>query len=137
MARGLLWSRPLDGVVVAAIAGALFGLLHALMTVSLGLSQHVTGIGISLLGTSLSYFSFRLLITASASPTIVPFRSTRIPLLSDIPIIGPVLFDESPLVYLAFLVAAATAYVLYRTPIGLALRMVGENPPPRIRRGST
>lgn len=119
-----LWT----GVAVAAASGAAFGLLHGFMTVSLGLSQHVTGIGISLLGTSLCYFSFRLLITGTAQPTIVPFGSVRIPLLADIPVIGPVLFNQSPLLYLAFLVAAATAYVLYRTPVGLALRMVGENP---------
>jgi ABC-type uncharacterized transport system permease subunit len=119
-----LWT----GVGTAAAAGAAFGLLHGLMTVSLGLSQHVTGIGISLLGTSLSYFSFRLIVTATASPTIVPFRSMKVPVLSAVPAIGPVLFDQSPLVYLAFLIAAATGYVLYRTPIGLALRMVGENP---------
>jgi general nucleoside transport system permease protein len=119
-----LWT----GVLVAAMAGAVFGLLHAFLTVSLGLSQHVTGIGISLLGTSLSYFSFRLLITATASPTIVPFPPLRLPILADIPVIGPVVFVQSPLVYLAYGLVGLTAYVLYRTPLGLALSMVGENP---------
>src|SRR3979490_3163668 len=50
-----LWA----GVVVAALTGAVFGLLHALLTVPLGLSQHVTGIGITLFATSLSYFVYR------------------------------------------------------------------------------
>jgi general nucleoside transport system permease protein len=119
-----LWT----GVLVAAMAGAVFGLLHAFLTVSLGLSQHVTGIGISLLGTSLSYFSFRLLITTTASPTIVPFPPLRVPVLADIPVIGPVVFVQSPLVYLAYALVGLTAYILYRTPLGLALSMVGENP---------
>jgi len=119
-----LWT----GVLVAATAGALFGLLHAFLTVSLSLSQHVTGIGVSLLGTSLSYFSFRLLITATASPTIVPFSPLRVPVLADIPVIGPVIFVQSPLVYLAFTLVGVTAYIIYRTPLGLAWSMVGENP---------
>jgi len=119
-----LWT----GVLVAATTGALFGLLHAFLTVSLSLSQHVTGIGVSLLGTSLSYFSFRLLITATASPTIVPFSPLRVPVLADIPVIGPVIFVQSPLVYLAFTLVGVTAYIIYRTPLGLAWSMVGENP---------
>ena len=119
-----LWT----GVLVAATVGALFGLLHAFLTVSLSLSQHVTGIGVSLLGTSLSYFSFRLLITATASPTIVPFSPLRVPILADIPVIGPVIFVQSPLVYLAFTLVGVTAYIIYRTPLGLAWSMVGENP---------
>ena len=48
-------------MLVAALAGAAFGLLHAILTVPLGLSQHVTGIGITLLATSLTYFTYRLL----------------------------------------------------------------------------
>jgi ABC-type uncharacterized transport system permease subunit len=115
------------GVCVAALVGAAFGLLQAFLTVPLGLSQHVTGIGVSLLGTSLSYFSFRLLITATATPTVKPFPIVRVPILSEIPVVGPVLFDQSPLVYLAFALAVTVAYILYRTPLGLALRMVGEN----------
>src|SRR3546814_3964891 len=55
---GDLWTA----VLVAAAAGALFGLLHALFSVTLGLSQHVTGIGITLLATALSYFAFRILL---------------------------------------------------------------------------
>jgi general nucleoside transport system permease protein len=118
-----LWT----GVCVAALVGAAFGLLHAFLTVPLGLSQHVTGIGVSLLGTSLSYFSFRLLVTATATPTIKPFSAVRVPILSEVPVVGPVFFNQSPLVYLAFALAMIVAYILYRTPLGLALRMVGEN----------
>ncbi|KRQ15796.1 ABC transporter permease [Bradyrhizobium manausense] len=118
-----LWT----GVCVAALVGAIFGLLHGFLTVPLGLSQHVTGIGISLLGASLSYFSFRLLIASTATPTIKPFSAVRVPLLADIPLVGPVLFEQSPLVYLAFSLAIAVSYILYRTPLGLAVRMVGEN----------
>src|SRR3712207_4196300 len=77
-----LWT----GVAVAAFAGALLGLLHATLTVPLGLSQHVTGIGVTLLGTSLTYFTYRMVLPqATTPPTIQPFRPWPIPGLSEIP----------------------------------------------------
>jgi len=117
------------GLVVAALAGAAFGLLHATLTVPLGLSQHVCGIGITLLATSLSYFTYRLVLPEVTSPPrIEPFQPLPIPGLSEIPVIGPALFNQTPLTYLAFITVALVAWVLYRTPLGLAVRAAGENP---------
>src|SRR5690606_2838184 len=117
------------GVLVAALAGGLFGLLHGTLTVPLGLSQHVTGIGITLLATSLTYFTYRIALPEVTSPPkIQPFQPLAVPYLSDVPIIGPALFNQTPLTYLAFIVAALTAWILYRTPVGLAVRAAGENP---------
>lgn len=122
---GDLWT----GVAVAALAGAMFGALHATLTVPLGLSQHVVGIGITLLASSLTYFVYRLVLPEVTSPPrIEPFRPSAIPYLSDIPLIGPALFNQTPLTYLAFVTVALVAWVLYRTPLGLALRAAGENP---------
>ncbi len=120
-----LWT----GVLVAALAGALLGLLHALLTVPLGLSQHVTGIGVTLLGTSLSYYVYRMALPqVSSPPTVEPFQPFAVPVLSDIPVIGPALFNQTPLTYAALAAVGLVAWVLYRTPAGLAVRMVGENP---------
>lgn len=120
-----LWS----GVLVAALVGPAFGLVLALLTVPLGLSQHVTGIGVTLLATSLSYFIYRVALpNVSSPPRIEPFAPVNIPGLSDLPFIGPALFQQTPLTFLALALFAVTAFVLYRTPIGLALRAVGENP---------
>jgi simple sugar transport system permease protein len=117
------------GVLVAALAGAVFGLLHAVLTVLLGLSQHVSGIGITLLATSLSYFTYRTALPSVTSPPrIVPFQPIAIPGLSDLPFIGPALFAQTPLTWLAFVLVALTALLLYRTPLGLAIRAVGDNP---------
>src|SRR5690606_13417837 len=117
------------GLVVAALAGAAFGLLHATLTVPLGLSQHVVGIGVTLLATSLTYFTYRLVLPEVTSPPkIEPFQPLPIPGLSDIPVVGPALFNQTPLTYLAFLTVAIVAWLLYRTPLGLALRAAGENP---------
>ena len=122
---GDLWT----GVAVAALSGALFGLLHGTLTVPLGLSQHVVGIGITLLATSLTYFTYRLALPEVTSPPrIEPFQPLPIPLLSDIPVVGPAFFAQTPMTYLAFATVAVVAWVLYRTPLGLAVRAAGENP---------
>jgi simple sugar transport system permease protein len=122
---GDLWT----GVFVAAFAGAAFGLLHATLTVPLGLSQHVVGIGITLLATSLTYFTYRLALPQVTSPPkIEPFQPLPIPGLSQIPVVGEALFSQTPLTYLAFVSVAVVAWVLYRTPLGLAVRAAGENP---------
>jgi ABC-type uncharacterized transport system permease subunit len=117
------------GVLVAALAGAAFGLLHAILVVPLGLSQHVTGIGITLLATSVSYYCYRLILPeVTTPPKIAPFEPWPVPLLSDLPLVGHILFRQTPLTYLAFCVALLLAWFLYRTPAGLAVRTVGENP---------
>ena len=120
-----LWT----GLAVAALSGALLGLLHAGLTVPLGLSQHVSGLGITLLASSLAYYFYRLTVTVGAlPPTIEPFRPIRLPGLSDLPFVGPALFSQTAPTYLALVAVAVTAWVLTRTPLGLALRMCGENP---------
>ena len=117
------------GVLVAALAGALFGLLHAVLTVILGLSQHVSGIGITLLATSVSYFTYRTALPSVTSPPrITAFQPVTIPGLSDLPFIGPALFQQTALTWLALALVALVAFVLYRTPLGLAIRAVGDNP---------
>ncbi len=117
------------GVVVAALAGAMFGLLHALLTVPLGLSQHVSGLGITLLATSASYFTYRTALPdVSTPPRIEPFRPIDAGPLSDVPFLGPVLFQQTALTWLAFVMVGLVAWALYRTPLGLALRAVGDNP---------
>jgi general nucleoside transport system permease protein len=122
---GSLWT----GVCVAALTGAAFGLLHALLTVPLGLSQHVTGIGITLLATSAAYFTYRVYLPNVATPPrITPFQPIEIAGLAELPFVGPALFQQTPLTYLALALFALTSVVLYRTPLGLAIRAVGENP---------
>ncbi|MEO1677838.1 MAG: ABC transporter permease [Pseudomonadota bacterium] len=120
-----LWT----GLAVAALSGAAIGLLHAMLTVPLGLSQHVSGLGITLFASSLAYYLYRLIVeVGELPPTIEPFQPIDLPFLSDLPVIGPVLFAQSAPTYLALALVAVTAWVLARTPLGLAVRMTGENP---------
>jgi general nucleoside transport system permease protein len=110
------------GVAAAAATGAVLGLLHAFLTVGLALSQHVSGLGITLLATSLSYYGYRVSFPkVSTPPTITPF--------AEMDWLGlPVLAQQTPLTLLALLLVPLLAYVLYRTPLGLSVRMAGENP---------
>jgi simple sugar transport system permease protein len=110
------------GVAAAAAAGAVLGLLHGLLTVTLSLSQHVSGLGITLLATSLSSYAYRVSFPkVDKPPTVEPFAS-----MEWLPV--PVLNAQTPLTLLALVLVPLTAWVLYRTPLGLAVRMVGENP---------
>jgi len=110
------------GVLAAAVVGALFGALHALLTVVLALSQHVAGLGLTLLATALSYFAYRVAFPkVNTPPTITPFAP-----MDWLPI--PVLQQQTPLTLLALVLVPLLGWGLYRTPAGLALRMAGESP---------
>jgi len=99
------------------------------LTVTLGLSQHVSGLGMTLFASSFSYYVFRLIVpVAGTPPTVTPFQPIAIPGLSTVPFVGPAFFSETPPTYLAIMIALVIAYIVFRTPIGLAIRMTGENP---------
>jgi general nucleoside transport system permease protein len=118
-----LWA----GALAAAFAGAAFGVLHGVLTVPLALSQHVAGLGITLLATSLSYFAYRVAFPkVNTPPTITPFAPLQ--WFEGLPLVGKVLAAQTALTWLATLIALAVGYMLYKTPLGLAVRMVGENP---------
>ena len=120
-----LWT----GVLLAALAGMAMGLLLGLLTVPLGLSQHVTGIGITLLASSMAYYAYRVLLpNVSTPPTIEPFPPLAETWLADLPLLGPVLAQQTVLTLLALALVPLLAWLLYRTPIGLALRAAGDNP---------
>jgi len=117
------------GIVVAALTGAFFGLIHAILTVPLGLSQHVSGLGVTLFATSVSYFTYRTALPdVSSPPRIEPFRPLEIPLLSDVPFVGAVLQQQTAMTWLAFLLVALVWYGLNHTPLGIAIKAVGDNP---------
>jgi ABC-type uncharacterized transport system permease subunit len=118
-----LWT----GVLVAGLVGGAFGLLHSVLTVWLTVSQHVAGLGITLLASSLSYFVYRISFPrVDSPPTILPFQPLEF--LAPIPLLGPVLAAQTAFTLLALFLVPLVAFILYRTPAGLALRMVGENP---------
>jgi len=122
---GSIWA----GVLAAAMVGMLLGLLMAFLAVNLGLSQHVSGLGITLFATGLAMFIYRLHFgSPTVPPTIEPFKQITLPLLSKIPLIGPGLFTQYSLTYIAWLLVPLLSILLYKTRLGLKIRTVGENP---------
>ena len=117
------------GVFAAACVGMLLGFLMALLSVNLGLSQHVSGLGITLFATGLAMFIYRLHFGSPTVPPVVqPFKQVALPVLSKIPVIGTGLFTQYALTYIAWLLVPALSILLYKTTIGLKIRTVGENP---------
>jgi simple sugar transport system permease protein len=111
-------------VLVAGLAGALLSSIHAFLSITLKVNQIVSGLALSLMGVGVSGLLGQGLIGLAAP------RLTRIhiPILSSIPIIGPVLFAQDPLVLISVLLAPALWFILFKTMIGLKIRSVGENP---------
>lgn len=121
-ATGNLWL----GVLAAILAGILAGLLMGLLAVRLGVSQHVSGLGITLLLTGLSLFGFRLIYgEPRIPPSIAPFE--RLSILSQVPVLGEIL-GQYALTYIALALVPLCWWLLYRTNFGLQIRAVGENP---------
>jgi general nucleoside transport system permease protein len=119
---GSLWL----GVLAALLAGALAGLLMGFFAVKLGVNQHVSGLGITLLLTSLSLFFFRVIFGESQNPPkIEPFP--QLTFLQGVPLIGDIL-SQYALTYIAILLVPIVWWVIYRTNFGLDMRAVGENP---------
>jgi simple sugar transport system permease protein len=120
---------PAAGLGAAVLAGLLSSLFLSFLYVTVRASQVVVGIVFNVLAVGLSSFLYRLAMGEAASPQpVAMIPQVRIPGLSDIPIVGPILFSQSPLLYATFALVALAAVVLFRTHFGLALRAVGENP---------
>lgn len=114
------------GVLAAMGTGALMGLAMAFVTVNLQAQQGISGIGFYLFGLGMSNLLFQKMV--GTVETVQGFPAVSIPLLSDIPIFGEIFFNQSILVYLAFLLVPAAWFVLNKTNLGLKIRSVGENP---------
>lgn len=116
---------PWLGVVAAMATGGLISLIHAVLTVTLRANQVVSGLALTLFGTGLSSFLGKPLV---GQPAPAAFVKTPIPLLADLPVLGPILFRQDMLVYISYALVPLLWYYMFRTRPGLHLRAVGENP---------
>lgn len=120
---GSLWF----GLLIAILSGVIAGLLMGLLSVTLGVNQHVSGLGITILLTGLSLFLFRLVYGGRSTPPYIPSFQAVTP-FKDVPILGTI-SQQYLLTYITFLVIVPLAwFILYRTRFGLNIRAVGENP---------
>jgi simple sugar transport system permease protein len=112
------------GVVAGLLAGAAMSLIFAVITLTLMANQVASGLALSIFGVGLSAFVGK----PYESESMVAVPPIRLPLLADIPVIGPALFNQQSLVYLSWLLFAGVTWFLYRSRAGLVLRAVGESP---------
>lgn len=116
------------GAIAALIAGGLVGLLHAYLCVTLRVDQLVSGLAINLATGGLTAFWARVVFASGNAQQLQGFTTIGIPVLKDIPVIGPLLFNQDALVYFLFLLVPLSTYLLFRSSLGLSLRAVGEYP---------
>lgn len=111
------------GVLAALLAGSGLALIHAFLAVSRGANQLASGLALVFFGLGLTAFAGRPYV----GKKITGLANQPLPLLSDIPFVGPVLFNHDSLTYLVFLLGPALWWLLFRSRWGLYLRSVGEN----------
>ncbi len=116
------------GAVFGVCGGLLFGVVMALLAIEARADQVVAGVGINLAAIGLTSYLFQQKFSGESRAVVDRVGDLEIPLLSDIPEIGPALFDNDPLVYLAFMLVPVSWFLLYRTKWGLAIRASGELP---------
>ncbi|MCD6509639.1 MAG: ABC transporter permease [Thermoprotei archaeon] len=121
----LTTGNPWLGMLMAAIAGALMAFIHAFVSISLQANQIISGLALTMLGMGISGLVGKPFI---GIPLRFTLRPIAIPLLSDIPLLGPVFFKQDAIVYLSYILSLAMWFFLYRTKPGICIRAVGENP---------
>ena len=113
------------GLIVGIAAGASLSLLHAFLSISIKANQIISGIGIWLFAMGFTAYIFRLV---PIREPINGFSGVHIRVLSDLPIIGPILFQQNILVYFGFVLVLVFYMLFYFTPFGLLVRATGDNP---------
>lgn len=122
---GLATGNHWLGLGAAMVAGGLMGLIHAFLCIHLRANQVVSGLALTIFGTGLSGFLGKDLV---GIPLPSAFRPIDIPVLSDLPVLGPILFQHDILVLFSYLLAPLCWFLVFRTRAGLNLRAVGDNP---------
>jgi len=118
------------GLLASAVGGAVLAGVVAIATVRFCADQMVTGLAVNILALGLTSFLLRGLFGRGEAPTIrvTPLAPVPIPVLSDIPLLGPLLFHQPALTYVGLVLVVAMFVLLHRMRAGLTLRAVGENP---------
>jgi simple sugar transport system permease protein len=118
------------GLVVAILTGGLLAALHALLVIRFKVDQIVSGVAINIFGSGITSFISSRYLEANIDKlnNSGTFKIITIPVLSRIPILGPIFFEQAPITYIMILVVAIMFIVLFYTPWGLRTRAVGEHP---------
>ncbi|MGI9951466.1 ABC transporter permease [Moorellaceae bacterium AZ2] len=121
--------NPWIGVLMGSLGGLAVALILGYMSITVKADQVVAGTGINILSIGLTSYLLNVVFGIGAKPSAVAaFQEWAVPGLSNLPFVGPVLFRQIPLVYVALLLVPLTWYIIYKTPFGLSMRAIGENP---------
>jgi ABC-type uncharacterized transport system permease subunit len=112
-------------LAIAGLAGAVFSAIHAFLSVTLRANQIVSGLALTIFGTGLAIFIGK---SIEGEPIPTKFSAIRFGPLADIPVVGPILFEQDPIVYATIAAAVGIRFYLRNTRTGLSLRSVGESP---------
>ncbi len=115
-------------VALGMVSALLLAALHAVVSIRFKVDQIISGTVINILAIGVTGFMYRAFLAENLPAGPGTFPILNIPLLADIPVLGPILFRQKPLTYLMLLLALAVQYVLFFTPWGLRTRAVGEHP---------
>jgi simple sugar transport system permease protein len=118
----------LVGLLVAMLSAGLIALLHARLSIHYKVDQIISGTVINLLAVGITNFTANAYIDPNHIAGVGIFPVLEIPILSKIPILGPIFFQHQPLVYVMLILVAVVQYALFNTPWGLRTRAVGEHP---------
>lgn len=118
----------LVGLLCGIFSGALIAALHAVLSIHYKIDQVISGTVINLLAVGITNYVANVYIDPTHLSGVGVFPTIPIPILSDIPIIGPILFSHQPMIYLMFILVIFIQYLVFHTPMGLRMRSVGEHP---------
>jgi simple sugar transport system permease protein len=116
---------PALGALAALCVGASLGALHGLFTITLRADQIVAGLTLTIFGSGMSAYLGKPLVGV---PAVATFTNAPVPLLANLPVLGPIFFQQNVLGYVAYLLVPALSFILYRTRFGLHIRAIGERP---------
>jgi len=125
--------NPWIGMLAGVLAGTLVSLIHAVISIKFRANQTISGVAINMLGTGMTGFLLQRIVGhPGQTPPVPKLPDWSLPFLEDIPVIGPTLHQiigkHTPTVYIAIVLVFVAQYVLFKTPLGLRLRAVGEHP---------
>lgn len=124
-----LTGNPWFGVLTAIMIGGIIGLLHAILCIKYKTNQSVSGVGINILATGLTVVLTRAVWDSEGiSGTVTQLSNISVPVLKDIPIVGALFANQSPIFFITIAIVAISWFVLYRTKTGIHLIAIGDHP---------
>ncbi len=124
-----LFGSPWAGILSGILFGMLISMLHAVLHISFKVNQTISGMSVNLLGAAVAPLMLQTIFgTKGNSPMVKGFNSIQLPIIKDIPFIGQMLGSQNILFYLTLALVAVGWFFMFKTPYGLRMRTVGENP---------